>query len=95
LIAARGDLFVEVGMPHRILGALRDLIAWDPHAVAASRLFPSLAHRTVPESPDITDAAFLLSLGYRTFMLGDDVCMRRDSLMASLHLLEAIVKEMS
>lgn len=95
LIAARGDLFVEVGMPHRILGALRDLIVWDPQAVVASRLFPSLAHGTVPESTDITDAAFLLSLGYRTFMLGDDVCMRRDSLMASLHLLEAVVKEIS
>jgi len=95
LVAARGDLFVEVQKPHQILGALRDIIAWDRDAVAASRLFPSFARSTVPESQDITDAAFLLSLGYRTFLLGDEVCLKRDSVMASLRLLEAIVKEMS
>lgn len=94
LMAARGDLFVEVLRPHRIVGALRQLLRADPAAIVASRLFPSLARGPVPESPDIGDAAFLLSLGYRTFLFGDDVCLRRDSILPALELLQAIAREM-
>jgi pyruvate kinase len=47
----------------------------------------------VPSSADISDVAYLLSLGYRTFMLGDEVCQRRDSVIAALNLLNAIVRE--
>jgi pyruvate kinase len=93
LMAARGDLYVEVVRPHRIISALRDIIKADPSAIVASRLFNSLARGPVPEASDIGDAAFLLSLGYRTFMLGDEVCLRRDSVMAALNLLEAVAVE--
>jgi pyruvate kinase len=93
LMAARGDLYVEVLRPHRIIGALRDIIAADQKAVAASRIFDSLAYHPVPASADIGDVAFLLSLGYRTFMLGDAVCLRRDSVLEALNLLEAVVEE--
>lgn len=93
LIAARGDLYVEVLQPHRIVGAVRDIIAADPEAVAASRILESLAYQPVPTSADIGDVAFLLSLGYRTFMLGDAVCLRRDSLLEALNLLEAVAGE--
>jgi pyruvate kinase len=89
LMAARGDLYVEVPRPHRIVGALRQVIAADPEAAVASRVFDSLAYQPVPVSADIGDAAFLLSLGYRTFMLGDAVCLRRDPLLEALNLLEA------
>jgi hypothetical protein len=94
LMAARGDLFVEVLRPHRIVGALRQILRADPRAIVASRLFPSLAKRPVPDSPDIGDAAFLLALGYRTFLFGDDVCLRRDSILSALELLEAVAREM-
>jgi pyruvate kinase len=93
LMAARGDLYVEVVRPHRIVGALREVIKADPSAIVASRIFNSLARGPVPEASDIGDAAFLLSLGYRTFMLGDEVCLRRDSVMAALNLLEAVAVE--
>ncbi|HND33021.1 MAG TPA: pyruvate kinase, partial [Myxococcota bacterium] len=93
LMAARGDLFVEVPQPHRILSALRWIQEADPEAIVASRLFPSLARGPVPEAADISDAAFLLALGYQSFMLGDEVCLRRDSVMAALHLLEAVATE--
>ncbi len=93
LMAARGDLYVEVLHPHRILGAMRDIIAADPQAVVASRIFDSLAHHPVPESADIGDVAHLLSLGYRTFMLGDGVCLRRDSVLAALNLLQKVAEE--
>lgn len=94
LVAARGDLFVEVGKPHRIVGALREILAADPEAMVASRIFPSLAFHPVPECPEIGDVAFLLSLGYRTFLLGDEVCLRRDSVIAALNLLQAVAGEM-
>ncbi len=94
LVAARGDLFVEVGKPHRIVGALREILAADPEAMVASRIFPSLAYHPVPECPEIGDVAFLLSLGYRTLVLGDEVCLRRDSVMAALNLLQAVAGEM-
>jgi pyruvate kinase len=90
LMAARGDLFVEVLRPHRVVGALRDIIAADPQAVVASRLFESLVHYSVPESADIGDVAFLLSLGYRTFLFGDAVCLQQDPLLEALNLLEAV-----
>jgi pyruvate kinase len=93
LMAARGDLYVEVLRPHRIVGALRSVIMSDPQAVVASRLFDSLAHDPVPESADIGDVAFLLSLGYRTFLLGDAVCLRRDSVLEALNLLKAVARE--
>jgi pyruvate kinase len=93
LVAGRGDLYVEVLRPHRIVAALRDIIAADPDAVAASRVFDSLAHQPVPASADIGDVAFLLGLGYRTLMLGDAVCLRRDTLIEALNLLEAVAGE--
>ena len=91
LVVGRGDLYVEVLRPHRIVGALRTVVAADPEAVVASRIFDSLAHHPVPASADIGDAAFLLSLGYRTFMLGDAICLQRDTVLEALNLLEAIV----
>jgi hypothetical protein len=90
LMAARGDLYIEVLRPHRLVGAQRDIISADPEAIAASRLFESLAEQDVPASADIGDAAFLIALGYRTFMLGDALCLRRDSVLAALNLLRAV-----
>lgn len=92
LVAARGDLFVEVLQPHRIAAAVKEVLEADPEAVVASRLFDSLAHHPVPSCADIGDAAFLLELGYRTFLLGDAVCLRRESLLAALNLLEAVAE---
>jgi pyruvate kinase len=94
LMAARGDLFVEVPQPHRILSALRWIREADPDAIVASRLFGSLARGPIPDAADIGDAAFLLSLGYKNFMLGDEVCLRRDSVMAALSLLDAVAGEL-
>jgi len=93
LMAARGDLYIEVLEPHRVLRALRDIISADTDAIVASRVLGSLAENAVPSSADISDVAYLISLGYRTFMLGDEVCLRRDSVIAALNLLGAIAAE--
>jgi pyruvate kinase len=93
LMAARGDLYVEVLRPHRIVSALRDIIEADPQAVVASRIFDSLAHTPIPVSADVSDAAYLISLGYRTFLFGDIVCLQREPLLEALNLLQAIAGE--
>jgi hypothetical protein len=90
LLAGRGDLYVEVLRPHRIVSALREIISQDPDAVVASRIFDSLTYHPVPSSADIGDAAFLLSLGYRTFLFGDAICFQRETVLEALNLLEAI-----
>jgi len=93
LMVARGDLYVEVLHPHKIISAIRVAIKYNKNTIIGSRLFESLAWQPVPVSADITDAAYLLELGYRTFLLGDQVCMKRDSVIAALNLLEAIAGE--
>ena len=40
------------------------------------------------------DAGLLLALGYRTFLLGDEVCLVRDGVLAALDLLAACATEM-
>jgi pyruvate kinase len=76
-----------------VLAAVRAIVSADPSAVVASRLFPSLARHPVPEAAEIGDVAHLLSLGYRSFLLGDEVCLRRESVIAALNLLEAVARE--
>lgn len=93
LVAARGDLYVEVLRPHKIAGALKTVIQADPQAVVASRILDSMAFQPVPVSADISDVAFLLEIGYRTFLLGDVICLKRETVLESLNLLEAIANE--
>jgi pyruvate kinase len=93
LMAARGDLYVEVLRPHRIIPALKTIIAADPQAIAASRIFDSLVMGPVPSCADIGDLGFLIQLGYRTFMLGDAQCLRRETVIEALNLLEAVAEQ--
>lgn len=93
LVAARGDLYVEVLRPHKVIPAIKSVIAADPQAVVASRILDSLAFQSVPASADIGDVAFLLEVGYRSFLLGDQVCLRRDTVLAALNLLAAIAED--
>ncbi len=90
LMAARGDLFIEVRMPHEIINATELIINKDKSAIAASRIFDSLAYSLEPSCADINDADNLLRMGYEELMLGDDVCMKRDSVMSALNLLKAM-----
>jgi len=93
LMAARGDLFVEVGRPPQVVGALRTIIQADSGAIVASRMLESLLTHPVPSCADIGDVAFLLALGYRAFMLGDSLCFRRETALAALNLLQALAGE--
>ncbi len=90
LMAARGDLFIEVALPHQIIQALEGIVRKDKTAIAASRIFPSLAESLEPSNSDIGDVDNLLRMGYRTLMLGDDICMERSSVISGLNLLKVM-----
>ncbi len=93
LMAARGDLYVEVGRPDKILRALKKIIDSDSGAVMASRILTSLRENPRPICPDITDIAAMWQMGYKTFMIGDDICFDEDTVLLALDMLAAIGDE--
>ena len=90
LMAARGDLYVELDKPHYITAAVENIVMKDENAIVASRIFPSLSESLEPTCTDIGDVDNLLRMGYRTVMFGDDICMKRDSIVSGLNLLKAM-----
>lgn len=92
LMAARGDLYLEIHWPHEIPRIMQSIIEKDKNAIAASRILDSLAQSPEPSCADIGDADNLLRMGYRTLMLGDEVCLRREPLISSLNLLAALAE---
>ncbi len=93
LMAACGDLYVEVDRPHKILGAVEDIIAKDRQAIMASRIFPSLVESPVPAFQDILAVGYAIGIGYETFMFGDEICMRKESILGGLNLLQHIARD--
>jgi pyruvate kinase len=93
LMAARGDLYVEISRPHLILGAVRDIVEKDPEAIVASRILPSLRNSFLASAQDISDIGFLMEIGYRRFMVGDDICFRKESLLSALNIIQALERD--
>jgi len=92
LMAARGDLYVELKMPHYIIDAVEAIVKKDENAICASRIFRSLTDSLEPSCEDIGDVDNLLRMGYKTLMFGDDICMQRDSIISALNLLSEMAK---
>ncbi len=80
LVAARGDLYVEIDRPHRIAQALKLIVDKDPEACAASRLLLSIVEGPVPSCADFLEMQWLFDVGYRRFMLCDELCLKGDLL---------------
>ncbi|MFX1449805.1 MAG: pyruvate kinase [Promethearchaeota archaeon] len=96
LMAARGDLYVEIDRPHEILNAMKLIIEKDPEAILASRiLLSTLDLKSIPSCADICDIGFGIKLGYKNFMIGDHVCEIEKALKSALGLLVQISKDFS
>lgn len=93
LMAARGDLFNELGWPHEILRATKTIVARDRKAVGASRIFSSMRKARAPQCAELGDVGFLLEAGYKTLMLGDEVCFQKESVLSALAVLEAVERD--
>jgi pyruvate kinase len=90
LMAARGDLYVELKLPHEVIDAVETIVRKDPQAIVASRIFNSLSASLEPSCADIGDVDNLMRMDYKTLMLGDDICMNRNSVVSGLNLLAAM-----
>lgn len=89
LVAARGDLYVEMQRKHEILGALQLIIQHDPMAIAGSRILLSVVNEPLPSTADLSDLAWLYDTGYQRFMLCDELCLHEDMLARSVNIFSA------
>jgi hypothetical protein len=89
LVAARGDLYVEIERPHMIAQALRSIIEADPEACVGSRIMLSLEDGSVPSCSDFLELAWLYDVGYRRYMLCDGLCLREDVLDMAINAFES------
>ncbi len=89
LMAARGDLYVEVERPHDILSALKLIISKDPKAAVGSRILLSAIHDPVPTCSDMSELAWLYDIGYKKMMLCDELCLKEDLLGRAVNIFES------
>ncbi len=91
LIAARGDLYVELRPKPSILQALQMILEKDPEAIAGSRILLSVINDLEPSCADLSEVAWLREIGYRRFMLCDELCLHGDMLLRAVDAFEAVV----
>ena len=89
LMLARGDLYVELNMPHEIITATRKVIEKDPEAMVGSRILHSLRNADVPECADFSELAWLYQIGYKRFLLCDELCLKENLLSRSISVFDA------
>ncbi len=85
LVAARGDLYVEIARPHRIVDALKLVVAKDPDAMVGSRILLSVIHEPVPSCADWCELAWLGDIGYRRMLLCDELCLKEPLLATAVN----------
>ena len=89
LMAACGDLYIEIDRPHYILDALKLIISNEPEALAGSRMLLSLIRKPVPECADLAQLAWLHDIGYRRLLLCDELCLQEKLLAAAINVFES------
>lgn len=92
LACARGDLYVEVDQPHHIIEAQKLIISIDKEAFVGSRMLLSLFSNNVPSCSDINELALLKNMGYKNFLLCDDLCKKGSALHRAVDTFTALSK---
>ena len=86
-MAARGDMYMEVDKPDMIIDGCEDVIRADPDAVFASRILTSTTDvDKIPKCSDLFDLYCGMKMGYKRFLMGDEVCTRETSLKSAVNL---------
>ncbi|MBU1030918.1 MAG: pyruvate kinase [Nanoarchaeota archaeon] len=88
LMAARGDLYVEVDKPHHMLDALKLIVQKDPRAYVGSRILLSIINQPVPSCADLSDVAWLYDIGYKRMLLCDELCLKGDLLGVAVNVFD-------
>ena len=92
LVTARGDLYVELDKPHQILEACKLIVNRDPSAIVGSRMLLSTIQEAVPSCADFSELAWLYDIGYRNFMLCDELCLKEPLLARAVGAFDAFRK---
>lgn len=92
LVAARGDLYVELEKPHHILEACKLIIDRDPQAIVGSRMLLSTITDAVPSCADFSELAWLYDIGYKNMMLCDELCLKEPLLARAVGAFDAFKK---
>jgi hypothetical protein len=96
LMIARGDLFVELNQAHEILSACREIIRVDPEAFVGSRMLLSLIekpgkpYKPIPSASDLSELAWLHDIGFRNFLLCDELCLKENMLSAATNVFNSV-----
>lgn len=93
LVAARGDLYVEIDRPHQIMKALKLIIKKDPEAIVGSRILLSVVSEPVPSCSDFLELAWLYDIGYRKMMLCDELCLKEELLATAVNVFDSFRRE--
>lgn len=89
LVAARGDLYVELYRPHEILNAVKLIVDTDPDAIVGSRILLSVITDPVPSCADFHELAWLADIGYKNMMLCDELCLKEELLARAVNVFES------
>lgn len=89
LVVARGDMFVELDRPHEILEATKLILDKDPDAIVGSRMLLSVITNPVPSCADLCELAWLAEIGFKNFMLCDELCLKGDLLGRAVNVFES------
>ncbi|MBL8149365.1 MAG: hypothetical protein JNN15_05510 [Blastocatellia bacterium] len=74
LMAARDDMVINLGKVE-VFTALKEIIAKDPQAIVASKIFSTLETTGSTSMADFADLMLMKLFGYRNFMFSDGVCL--------------------
>lgn len=103
LVAARGDLYVELDYPHEISKATKLIIDNDSEATVGSRMLlsvipnpickqcgtkPTVGGDGVPSCSDFGDLSWLYDIGYRNFLLCDELCLKDELLSRAVNIFD-------
>lgn len=94
LVAARGDMFVELAQPHHMIPALRTIIEKDPVACVGSRILLSVVNDPVPSCADLLEISWLAKTGYTRMMLCDEICLKENLLGTAVAVFDGIKREL-
>lgn len=105
LVAARGDLYVEINRPHDLMSAMKLVIGKDPEAQVGSRMLLSLFRKPepspdvptakryginpVPSAADLLELAWMYDIGYRKALLCDEICLYDELLSVAVNVFDS------
>lgn len=94
LMAARDDLFINIGEPKiAAMNAIKSIVKADPEAIVASRLLSSLCGRDGLSLSDLSDLYLMRDWGYQRFMLSDGLSAKVDPFLEAVSVMQSFTSQ--